>query len=78
MNHIAYGLGEKVCLITGGAQGIGEACARLFLEQGAKVVIVDVDKEKGQALASQLQQQGHEILLIAKKGWAIWFKQWIC
>ena len=65
MNHIAYGLGGKVCLITGGAQGIGEACARLFLEQGARVVIVDVDKEKGQALASQLQQQGHEILLIA-------------
>ena len=65
MNQIAYGLGEKVCLITGGAQGIGEACARLFLEQGARVVIVDVDKEKGQALASQLQQQGHEILLIA-------------
>ena len=65
MNQIAYGLGGKVCLITGGAQGIGEACARLFLEQGARVVIVDVDKEKGQALASQLQQQGHEILLIA-------------
>ena len=65
MNQIAYGLVGKVCLITGGAQGIGEACARLFLEQGAKVVIVDVDKEKGQALASQLQQQGHEILLIA-------------
>ena len=65
MNQIAYGLGEKVCLITGGAQGIGEACARLFLEQGARIVIVDVDKEKGQALASQLQQQGHEILLIA-------------
>ena len=65
MNQIAYGLGGKVCLITGGAQGIGEACARLFLEQGAKVVIVDVDKEKGQALASQLQQQGHEILFLA-------------
>lgn len=65
MNQIAYGLGGKVCLITGGAQGIGEACARLFLEQGARIVIVDVDKEKGQALASQLQQQGHEILLIA-------------
>jgi NAD(P)-dependent dehydrogenase (short-subunit alcohol dehydrogenase family) len=65
MNQIAYGLVGKVCLITGGAQGIGEACARLFLEQGAKVVIVDVDKEKGQALASQLQQQGHEILFLA-------------
>jgi NAD(P)-dependent dehydrogenase (short-subunit alcohol dehydrogenase family) len=65
MNQIAYGLGGKVCLITGGAQGIGEACARLFLEQGARVVIVDVDKEKGQALVSQLQQQGHEILFLA-------------
>lgn len=52
-------------MITGGAQGIGEACARLFLEQGAKVVIVDIDNERGQSLASQLQQQGHEILFIA-------------
>lgn len=65
MNKISYGLGEKVCLITGGAQGIGEACARLFLEQGAKVVLVDIQSERGQSLASQLQQQGHEILFIA-------------
>ena len=65
MNKISYGLGGKVCLITGGAQGIGEACARLFLEQGAKVVIVDIHNERGQSLASQLQQQGHEILFIA-------------
>ena len=65
MNKISYGLGGKVCLITGGEQGIGEACARLFLEQGAKVVIVDIDNERGQSLASQLQQQGHEILFIA-------------
>ena len=65
MNKISYGIGEKVCLITGGAQGIGEACARLFLEQGAKVVIVDIHNERGQSLASQLQQQGHEILFIA-------------
>ena len=65
MNKISYGLGKKVCLITGGAQGIGEACARLFLEQGAKVVIVDIQSERGQSLASQLQQLGHEILFIA-------------
>ena len=65
MNKISYGLGEKVCLITGGAQGIGEACARLFLDQGAKVVIVDIHNERGQSLASQLQQQGHKILFIA-------------
>ena len=65
MNKISYGLGEKVCLITGGAQGIGEACARLFLEQGAKVVLVDIHNERGQSLVSQLQQLGHEILFIA-------------
>jgi NAD(P)-dependent dehydrogenase (short-subunit alcohol dehydrogenase family) len=65
MNKISYGLGKKVCLITGGAQGIGEACARLFLEQGAKVVIVDIHNERGQSLVSQLQQLGHEILFIA-------------
>ena len=65
MNKISYGLGEKVCLITGGAQGIGEACARLFLDQGAKVVIVDIHNERGQSLACQLQQLGHEILFIA-------------
>ena len=65
MNKISYGLGKKVCLITGGAQGIGEACARLFLEQGAKVIIVDIHNERGQSLVSQLQQLGHEILFIA-------------
>jgi NAD(P)-dependent dehydrogenase (short-subunit alcohol dehydrogenase family) len=65
MNKISYGLGGKVCLITGGAQGIGEACARLFLEQGAKVVIVDIDQEKGKSLESDLRQLGHVILFIA-------------
>ena len=65
MNKISYGLEGKVCLITGGAQGIGEACVRLFLEQGARVIFVDVHKERGESLQSQLQQQGHEVLFFA-------------
>jgi NAD(P)-dependent dehydrogenase (short-subunit alcohol dehydrogenase family) len=65
MNKISYGLGDKVCLITGAAQGIGEACARLFLEEGARVVIVDIHKEKGESLQSELQAQGHEVLFVA-------------
>ena len=65
MNKISYGLGHKVCLITGGAQGIGEACARLFVEEGARVVIVDVDKEKGEALQIQMRQLGHDLLFLA-------------
>jgi NAD(P)-dependent dehydrogenase (short-subunit alcohol dehydrogenase family) len=64
MSQISYGLGGKVCLITGGAQGIGEACVRLFLEEGARVVFVDIHKEKGESLQFQLQAQGHEVLFV--------------
>ena len=36
-------LKDKVCIITGGASGIGAACARVFAREGAKVVIADVN-----------------------------------
>lgn len=47
-------LANKVAIITGGAQGMGEAHARLFVEQGAKVIITDLNEEKGTALAAEL------------------------
>jgi len=47
-------LKDKVAIITGGSQGMGAAHSRLFVAEGAKVVITDIDVEKGQALADEL------------------------
>ena len=44
----------KVAIITGAAQGLGEAIARELAHSGAKVVITDVQAEAGQALADEL------------------------
>ena len=51
---ISFGLSGRVCLVTGGAQGIGEACIRRFAREGAQVVIADIDDSRGAALASEL------------------------
>jgi len=49
-----YGLGGRIALITGGAQGIGAACARRMAMESAQVVIVDRAEAAGQALADEI------------------------
>ncbi len=47
-------LQDKVAIVTGGAKGIGAACARRFVAEGAQVLIVDQDAAAGSALAQAL------------------------
>ena len=50
-------LKDKVAIITGGARGQGEAEARYFVEQGAKVVITDVLDSEGEKVAADLKDE---------------------
>ena len=55
---IHFGLESRVFVITGGAQGIGEACARRLVADGAAVALWDVDDAHGHALAVALAAGG--------------------
>ena len=44
----------KVVIVTGGASGLGEGTARMLAREGAKVVVADVQADKGEALAREL------------------------
>src|SRR5262249_32959811 len=47
-------LSDRVAIVTGGAAGIGRATAELFVQEGARVVIADVDAARGEAVAADL------------------------
>ena len=51
-------LKDRSALITGGASGIGKAIAIALAEQGARVVVADVNEESGQALAGEIHGRG--------------------
>jgi NAD(P)-dependent dehydrogenase (short-subunit alcohol dehydrogenase family) len=54
-------LNGTVVLVTGGASGIGEQIVRAFAAQGSRIGFVDIDRERGGALANELQGHGATI-----------------
>lgn len=56
-------LSGKVAIITGGASGIGQATARLFAQEGAKVVVAD-RSEAGQEVSDHLKEKGYDSIYV--------------
>jgi len=56
---------DRVALVTGGGRGIGAATVRRFAQDGAGVVIADLDQEPARELASEIEQGGGRALAVA-------------
>lgn len=57
-------LKDKVAIITGGANGIGLEASKLFLKEGGKVAIADYDGDTASRRASELQEEGFQVLAL--------------
>lgn len=60
-----YDFSGKVALVTGGASGIGRACAAAFAAGGASVVIADYDEDEGRQTAEELSADGAPVSFVA-------------
>lgn len=69
-------LSGKVAIITGAAQGMGAATARLFAAQGAMVALGDVNTEKGEAVAKDIGESAffHKLDVSSDSDWAAMVK----
>jgi NAD(P)-dependent dehydrogenase (short-subunit alcohol dehydrogenase family) len=54
----------KVALVTGGGRGLGQACVNLFAREGAKVVVVDINSDDGEATARAIRDDGGEAIFV--------------
>ncbi len=57
-------LAGKIALVTGAAHGMGEAMARLFSREGAKVILADILDEEGRAIAAAINSSGGHALYL--------------
>lgn len=58
-------LQDRVAIVTGGANGIGKVTAQRFAAEGARVMIWDLDRERGETTAAEIKEQGYEAAFMA-------------
>lgn len=59
---------NKVALITGAASGMGESAARIFAQEGARVMIADILEDEGKAVAEAIKSSGGDASFVALDG----------
>jgi NAD(P)-dependent dehydrogenase (short-subunit alcohol dehydrogenase family) len=57
-------LKDRVAIVTGGAKGIGWGVVKVLIQEGAKVVVVDWDKENGEKTAEEMRQAGGDAIFV--------------
>ncbi len=62
-------LNDMLCVVTGGARGIGEAVCAAFLAEGARVILTDIDQTAGAATADRLGCEFHRLDVASEADW---------
>jgi NAD(P)-dependent dehydrogenase (short-subunit alcohol dehydrogenase family) len=55
---------NKICLVTGAASGIGKATALSFANEGAKVIVADINEESGNLVVDEIKKKGQEAIFV--------------
>jgi 3(or 17)beta-hydroxysteroid dehydrogenase len=63
----------KVCIVTGGAMGLGEADCRLFSKEGGKVIVADIDEDKGKLVANEIGGEFYRLDVTNEDEWVALF-----
>lgn len=65
-----------LCVVTGGARGIGRAVCKAFADEGARVVLTDIDEETGPAAAAEIGCEWHRLDAASEADWDAFAAAW--